>query len=266
MSAISNSVSSFSSKCDVPASSKCCEHQRRKAQASSTMPRSAPVSTAVMQQPELPSEVLCSVCLSIFIDPVTLLCGHTYCGLCLREFWDRSTVARCPECRAHIPFIPAVNFQLRSLLELSYGQAEQARREERRLAEGIGALPPPTNPEDEAAPLARVHAGGGPEASEGAGREYSHKNYMPRQWPPLTQGQRERKDSFLKQRGPPVRASRRLTLRFGKAEMRKRAFDLGGETSVYDERITDILRRAWRMHAEATANAGESVASGAHAR
>uniref|UniRef100_A0A3Q2XY34 Nuclear factor 7, ovary-like n=1 Tax=Hippocampus comes TaxID=109280 RepID=A0A3Q2XY34_HIPCM len=33
-------------------------------------------------------DLTCSICLTIFTDPVTLLCGHSFCRKCLICFWD----------------------------------------------------------------------------------------------------------------------------------------------------------------------------------
>ena len=76
----------------------------------------------------LPEEVLCGVCLSIFIDPCTLTCGHTWCQRCLREICS-PPAARCPSCRARILSPPSVNIQFRKLLQRCFGEAERARRE-----------------------------------------------------------------------------------------------------------------------------------------
>ena len=76
----------------------------------------------------LPEEVLCGVCLSIFVDPCTLTCGHTWCERCLREICCRPA-ARCPACRARILSLASVNIQFRQLLQRCFGEAERARRE-----------------------------------------------------------------------------------------------------------------------------------------
>ncbi|KAI4832474.1 hypothetical protein KUCAC02_015441 [Chaenocephalus aceratus] len=49
----------------------------------------------------LPSEdqFLCSICLDLFTDPVTIPCGHNYCKDCITEHWDISDRCQCPMCK-----------------------------------------------------------------------------------------------------------------------------------------------------------------------
>ncbi|XP_033944173.1 E3 ubiquitin-protein ligase TRIM21-like [Pseudochaenichthys georgianus] len=49
----------------------------------------------------LPSEdqFLCSICLDVFTDPVTIPCGHNFCKDCITEHWDRSDRCQCPICK-----------------------------------------------------------------------------------------------------------------------------------------------------------------------
>ncbi|XP_051783656.1 tripartite motif-containing protein 16-like [Erpetoichthys calabaricus] len=44
-------------------------------------------------------EFTCSVCLDTLTDPVTILCGHSFCLKCLTDYWDHSQECSCPQCR-----------------------------------------------------------------------------------------------------------------------------------------------------------------------
>nr|XP_023647768.1 E3 ubiquitin/ISG15 ligase TRIM25-like isoform X1 [Paramormyrops kingsleyae]XP_023647770.1 E3 ubiquitin/ISG15 ligase TRIM25-like isoform X1 [Paramormyrops kingsleyae] len=53
----------------------------------------------------LEEELSCSICLSVFDNPVTTPCGHNFCQDCLDRTWqDNDQVAlgfNCPQCRTH---------------------------------------------------------------------------------------------------------------------------------------------------------------------
>ncbi|XP_025715547.1 E3 ubiquitin-protein ligase TRIM65 isoform X2 [Callorhinus ursinus] len=55
-----------------------------------------------MATPPLEDELTCSICLGLYLEPVTLLCGHNFCGACIRDWGDRCDKA-CPECRKPFP-------------------------------------------------------------------------------------------------------------------------------------------------------------------
>ncbi|XP_056373618.1 E3 ubiquitin/ISG15 ligase TRIM25-like [Hyla sarda] len=55
-----------------------------------------------MASNDLEEELLCSICLQIYTDPITLRCGHNFCRNCIDQFLDtqhESGVYSCPECR-----------------------------------------------------------------------------------------------------------------------------------------------------------------------
>ena len=45
-------------------------------------------------------DFVCGICLELFIEPVTLTCGHTTCKFCINEWFKRNQNKReCPLCR-----------------------------------------------------------------------------------------------------------------------------------------------------------------------
>ncbi|XP_069808413.1 E3 ubiquitin/ISG15 ligase TRIM25-like [Dendropsophus ebraccatus] len=70
----------------------------------------------------LRDKLLCSICLSVFKDPVMLRCGHNFCRVCIGrvlDAQDRSGVYSCPECREDFRERPALikNSHLHNLAE-----------------------------------------------------------------------------------------------------------------------------------------------------
>ncbi|XP_018560378.1 E3 ubiquitin-protein ligase TRIM11 isoform X2 [Lates calcarifer] len=44
-------------------------------------------------------QFLCSICLDVFTDPVTLPCGHNFCRNCITQHWDINVPCQCPNCK-----------------------------------------------------------------------------------------------------------------------------------------------------------------------
>ncbi|XP_062391100.1 E3 ubiquitin-protein ligase TRIM35-like [Sardina pilchardus] len=70
----------------------------------------------------------CPVCRDIFKDPVLLLCSHSFCQMCLQQFWEIKGVRECPVCRKrssqeNLP----LNLHLRNLCETF--QRDRSRKE-----------------------------------------------------------------------------------------------------------------------------------------
>ncbi|XP_046708277.1 E3 ubiquitin-protein ligase TRIM39-like isoform X2 [Silurus meridionalis] len=51
-------------------------------------------------------QLLCSICLDVFTDPVSTPCGHNFCMLCLGKCWDTSLYCNCPICKVDFPRRP----------------------------------------------------------------------------------------------------------------------------------------------------------------
>ncbi|XP_059191352.1 E3 ubiquitin-protein ligase TRIM39-like [Centropristis striata] len=43
-------------------------------------------------------QFLCSICLDVFTDPITIPCGHNFCKTCITEHWDKNVPYQCPNC------------------------------------------------------------------------------------------------------------------------------------------------------------------------
>ncbi|KAM9827619.1 tripartite motif-containing protein 16-like [Neosynchiropus ocellatus] len=65
-------------------------------------------------------EVLsCSICLELLKDPVTLLCGHSFCQVCVEDYWEGKNIYDCPQCRQTFTPRPRLqkNIMLAELVE-----------------------------------------------------------------------------------------------------------------------------------------------------
>ncbi|XP_060782302.1 E3 ubiquitin-protein ligase TRIM39-like [Neoarius graeffei] len=51
-------------------------------------------------------QLQCSICLDVFTDPVSTPCGHNFCKICLKEYWDSSSHCQCPMCKEEFPKRP----------------------------------------------------------------------------------------------------------------------------------------------------------------
>ncbi|KAM9313164.1 E3 ubiquitin-protein ligase TRIM39-like [Gastrophryne carolinensis] len=70
----------------------------------------------------LREELECSICLSVYTDPVTLKCGHNFCRNCIvrvLETQEEAAVYSCPQCREEFQERPALhrNITLRNIAE-----------------------------------------------------------------------------------------------------------------------------------------------------
>ncbi|CDW79580.1 lon peptidase n-terminal domain and ring finger protein 3 [Stylonychia lemnae] len=46
-------------------------------------------------------DIKCSICLHMFVKPISLVCGHTFCQLCIFKFFLNNT-RNCPLCRRQV--------------------------------------------------------------------------------------------------------------------------------------------------------------------
>ncbi|OCT57083.1 hypothetical protein XELAEV_18004020mg [Xenopus laevis] len=77
-----------------------------------------------MAAADLRDELSCSICLSIYTDPVSLPCGHNFCRGCIGTTWDTQEETflenpSCPECRKIFSRRPELttDWKLRGLVE-----------------------------------------------------------------------------------------------------------------------------------------------------
>lgn len=43
-------------------------------------------------------QFMCSICLEVFTDPVSIPCGHNFCKGCIRMHWEGKELCKCPLC------------------------------------------------------------------------------------------------------------------------------------------------------------------------
>ncbi|XP_073504692.1 E3 ubiquitin-protein ligase TRIM11-like [Phyllobates terribilis] len=75
-----------------------------------------------MASGDLKDKLNCSICLSLYTDPVSLRCGHNFCRSCIVSVLDAQEAAggySCPDCRAEYPERLALekNRKLRNIVE-----------------------------------------------------------------------------------------------------------------------------------------------------
>ncbi|KAL0970064.1 hypothetical protein UPYG_G00236650 [Umbra pygmaea] len=60
----------------------------------------------------------CSICLEVFVEPVSTPCGHSFCKACLQGYWDHSKKFLCPMCKKSYSRRPELSIN-RVLAEIS---------------------------------------------------------------------------------------------------------------------------------------------------
>ncbi|XP_069014979.1 E3 ubiquitin-protein ligase TRIM39-like [Embiotoca jacksoni] len=60
----------------------------------------------------------CSICLEVFVEPVSTPCGHSFCKACLQGYWNHSKKFLCPMCKKNYSRKPEMSVN-RVLAEIS---------------------------------------------------------------------------------------------------------------------------------------------------
>ncbi|KAM9310033.1 uncharacterized protein KZ484_025983 [Pholidichthys leucotaenia] len=65
------------------------------------------------------NQFLCCICLDVFTDPVSLLCGHNFCKACLSRLWADANPCKCPLCKETFNrgLKLCINIELRDIVE-----------------------------------------------------------------------------------------------------------------------------------------------------
>ncbi|KAM6991980.1 E3 ubiquitin-protein ligase TRIM21-like [Tautogolabrus adspersus] len=87
---------------------------------------------------------LCSICLEVFTDPVTIPCGHNFCKKCITEHWNTNAPCQCPNCKKVFNTKPELHVNT-FIAEMSAQFRQSAQQKE-----------DCSNPEQEAAELGKV--------------------------------------------------------------------------------------------------------------
>lgn len=68
----------------------------------------------------------CPICRDVFRDPMLLMCSHSFCRVCLEQFWQHSESSKCPLCRTSSSGNhPLSNLALKNLCEAYVQESNQ---------------------------------------------------------------------------------------------------------------------------------------------
>ncbi|XP_031162549.2 E3 ubiquitin-protein ligase TRIM21-like isoform X1 [Sander lucioperca] len=73
-------------------------------------------------------QFLCSICLDVFTDPVTIPCGHNFCKTCITEHWDINVPCQCPNCKGVFNMKPEL--QVNTFISEMAAQFRQSAQQE----------------------------------------------------------------------------------------------------------------------------------------
>ncbi|KAK3586569.1 hypothetical protein CHS0354_001155 [Potamilus streckersoni] len=83
--------------------------------------------TAYEKEETWDSDFSCSCCFELMVEPTTLICGHSFCQLCVARWFLQSHKRECPQCRCTWIGNPKVNISLRNMIEKMHGSELQDR-------------------------------------------------------------------------------------------------------------------------------------------
>ncbi|XP_056272699.1 E3 ubiquitin-protein ligase TRIM21-like [Pseudoliparis swirei] len=73
-------------------------------------------------------QFLCSICLDVFTDPVTIPCGHNFCKACITQHWNVNVPDQCPNCNQRFSRRPEL--QVNTFISEMAAQFRQAAQQE----------------------------------------------------------------------------------------------------------------------------------------
>ncbi|KAK7938411.1 hypothetical protein WMY93_001737 [Mugilogobius chulae] len=77
----------------------------------------------------LEEDLTCSICDDLFKHPVVLSCSHSFCKVCLENWWKDKPIKTCPVCKQTSSHDPPLNLVLKNLVQTFAEQKDQAAAE-----------------------------------------------------------------------------------------------------------------------------------------
>ncbi|XP_047445333.1 uncharacterized protein LOC125010611 [Mugil cephalus] len=85
-----------------------------------------PAGTSEWMASRLEEDLCCPVCQEVFRDPVLLSCSHSFCKVCLKNWWRQNPSHQCPVCKRRASRDePPLNLVLRNLCESFLQERDQ---------------------------------------------------------------------------------------------------------------------------------------------
>ncbi|KAG8584887.1 hypothetical protein GDO81_004805 [Engystomops pustulosus] len=101
----------------------------------------------------LTQDLICSICLDLYTDPVTLRCGHNFCRVCIHQVLttqDGSGGYSCPECKVKLKKRPALQKNISLCNAVDNHRSTQPPQEETKISG--------TYHEDSSTPSEKAHS------------------------------------------------------------------------------------------------------------